>query len=568
MYISKIIIENYKCFKGKFTLKLNEHLNILVGDNEVGKSTIIEAINLALTGLLNGRYLKPELNQYLFNIEVVDEYLKSLKATEGETVPAPPQILIEVYIEGIQDDSLKALFEGNGNSMKQKACGIQFRISLNDTHKPYYEELVKSGDVQSLPIEFYDFHWSSFARDESTTPSAIPLKPAMIDSASSRYSNGSDIYISRILRDHLEDAEKNAVSQAHRKFRDFFDQDNSIKDINAKIKKAIDISDKDVRLSVDVSSKNAWETSLTTYLDKVPFHYVGKGEQTLVKTKLALGHKKAQEANVLLVEEPENHLSHTKLNKLIDFIKDSNSDKQIIVSTHSSFVANKLGLGNLILFSLDEKSKLRDSMPFNDLSGDTKEYFEKLSGYDTLRLILCRSAILVEGDSDELVVKKAYRLSHGDKLPIHEEKEVISVGTAFLRFLEIAEKLGKRVAVLTDSDGEIDFLEKKYGDYIGENEKSNIKICYDKQIDTGELKMGELEKPFNYNTLEPKLLKANSLKLLNKVLKKNFDDEDGLHKFMNANKTDVALEIFKTSERISFPQYILDAIEFIEDEKQ
>lgn len=54
MHITKVNIENFKCYKGKFSLKLNEGANILVGNNEAGKSTILEAIHLALSGVLNG----------------------------------------------------------------------------------------------------------------------------------------------------------------------------------------------------------------------------------------------------------------------------------------------------------------------------------------------------------------------------------------------------------------------------------------------------------------------------------------------------------------------------------
>ena len=69
-FIEKINIVNYKCFKGRFTLYLNNGINIIVGNNEAGKSTILEAIHLALSGLLNGRYLKNELSQYIFNKEI------------------------------------------------------------------------------------------------------------------------------------------------------------------------------------------------------------------------------------------------------------------------------------------------------------------------------------------------------------------------------------------------------------------------------------------------------------------------------------------------------------------
>lgn len=562
MYINKVTIENFKCFKGRFSLELNKGLNVLVGNNETGKSTILEAIHLALCGLLNGRYLKSELTQDIFNNDVRNEYLESLKETaEPESIPLPPQIVIEIFIDCLANDSLKALFEGNGNSTKQKACGFEIKISLNETHLPYYEELVKCGDVQSIPIEYYDFSWSSFARDERVTPATIPIKSALIDSSSNRYKNGSDIYISRILKDHLEDPDKIKVDQAHRKMRDAFMNDPAIKHVNKLIKDAINISDKKVELSVDLSNKNAWETILTTYLDDVPFHHVGKGEQCVVKTKLALSHKKSQEANILLLEEPENHLSHTKLNQLIKYIKDSNAEKQIIISTHSSFVANKLGLESLILLNVEAETQLRKETRFEDLTPETRNYFEKLSGYDTLRLILCEKAILVEGDSDELVVQKAYRKSNNDKLPIHCGVDVISVGTAFLRFLEIAAKITKPVAVVTDNDGDVEALKKKYVNYLGDNKKNFIKICFDEIEDAGDLKIGKKQIPFNYNTLEPKFLKENDLEKLNTIFGTTYQNDDDLHIYMRENKTECALRIFDTQEEIIFPKYILDAIQ-------
>ena len=67
MNIKKVYIENFKSFR-KLELDLNSGINILVGNNEAGKSTILEAIHLALTGLLNGKYLKNDLTEYLFNI--------------------------------------------------------------------------------------------------------------------------------------------------------------------------------------------------------------------------------------------------------------------------------------------------------------------------------------------------------------------------------------------------------------------------------------------------------------------------------------------------------------------
>ncbi|WP_208797414.1 ATP-dependent nuclease [Flavobacterium nitrogenifigens] len=282
------------------------------------------------------------------------------------------------------------------------------------------------------------------------------------------------------------------------------------------------------------------------------FSFYREGEQCIIKTKLALSHKKAKEASIILLEEPENHLSHSNLNQLISDIKDGGENKQILVSTHSSFVSNKLGLENLIFLNNKKTIKLKD------LSADTELFFEKLAGYDTLRLILCKKAILVEGDSDELVVQKAFMNENGGLLPIEKGIDVISVGTSFLRFLEIAEKLDKEVRVVTDNDGDVEALGEKYKDYLGENAKENIKICFDTEVDTGSLKIGT--KDFNYNTLEPKFLKANGLNALNKLFGKSFTDVNEMHRHMRANKTDCALKIFDTARSIKFPGYILESI--------
>jgi len=535
MHITKITIENYKCFNGRFCFEPNKGLNILVGNNEAGKSTILEAVHLALTGILNGRYLKNELT--------VTEYLKNIN--EGK-LAILPYILIEICIEG--DDI--ALFEGDSNTEKRKNCGLSFKIAFDDKYQAVYEELIKSGNIKTIPIEYYDISWTSFAR-QGITAKSIPLKSALIDSTSSRYQNGSDVYISRIIRENLEYSEIVDITQAYRKMQEVFMGDESIKAINKKIQTASKISEKEVTLSVDLSSKNAWETSLMTYLDEIPFHNIGKGEQCVVKTKLALGHKKSKEANLILLEEPENHLSHVKLNELISSITGNMEDKQIFISTHSSFVANKLGLDSLILLNDQKTVKIKE------LSSDTKNFFSKLSGYNTLRLILCNKAILVEGDSDELVIQKHFMNTNKGQLPIENGVDIISVGTAFLRFLEIAEKINKKVSVVTDNDGDIDAIEKKYVKYVGVNSKTNIKICYDKTIDSGILKIGK--KDFNYNTLEPKLLKVNSLGKLNKIFGTNYTTEDEMHIYMKSNKTECALKIFETKEEIIFPDYIIDS---------
>jgi len=70
MHITRTIIKNYRCLQDS-NIELNEKLNILVGDNECGKSTFLQAIQLALTWQLNGRPIQSELHPYLFNSTAV-----------------------------------------------------------------------------------------------------------------------------------------------------------------------------------------------------------------------------------------------------------------------------------------------------------------------------------------------------------------------------------------------------------------------------------------------------------------------------------------------------------------
>jgi putative ATP-dependent endonuclease of the OLD family len=541
MYIEKVKIKNFKCFEGWFEVDFNQGVNIIVGNNEAGKSTLLEAIHLCLTGMLNGKYLRNELSPYLFNRNIERAYLESLFT---KTPIQPPDIQIELFLDG--DDAVLEDLRGNLNSEKNdKARGLLFSIEFDKKYDGAYTELLKTNEINSIPLEFYQVQWSEFSRQPAMART-IPVKSALIDSTSTRVQSGSDMYISRIVKDFLDDTERVAISQAHRKLKDAFRADGNVGVINAKLAEAAKISRKKVSISVDMSSHNAWENSLMTYIDDVPFHYIGKGEQCIVKTRLALSNKKNREATVLLIEEPENHLSHSKLNQLISDISADNGGKQVIITTHSSFVANKLGLEHLILLRDTRVTRIKDL--------ESSDFFHKLPGYDTLRLVLSQKSILVEGDADELVLQRAYMDNNGGKLPIEDEIDVISVGLSFLRFLELATVLKIPVVVATDNDGDPGALERKYAKF---KDVEHIKICYDPLVDKGELIHGG--KPFNYNTLEPKLVKSNSVETFNKLFGTKHD-LDSLHRYMKNNKTECALAIFSAETKIDYPEYILEAI--------
>ena len=540
--IDRLVILNYKKFRN-FEIEFHEGLNIIVGNNDEGKSTILEAINLALTGTLNGRTIKNEISENIFNVDAVKEYIESMK-----TVPIDlPNILIELYLSGDDVDELR----GDGNSMRMNACGVLFKIKFDENYKKEYESFIKSGS-KSLPVEYYKVDWLSFGRTPITSRS-ISLKVALIDSSTNRFQNGSDIYISKIIKEGLEDEELISLAQSYRNLKSDFEQNELIKEINQKIANNGDISNKKVSIAADMSVKNSWENILTTCVDDIPFTQIGKGEQCIVKTNLALAHKKTQTANVVLMEEPENHLSHSNLNILTNLIEKKCSDKQIIISTHSNFVANKLGLDKIILLSNSKTFAL------NSLSKDDSAYFTVLPGYDTLRLILSDKTILVEGPSDELIVQKAFQYKNNNELPIEHGIDVISVrGLSFKRFLRIAAIIKKKVAVVTDNDDDYDAnIKEKYKDF---NECENILVAASTSI------RGEGQR--HLNTLEPQFVEVNDLNDCVEAFgleRTKYKDKDALIKYMISNKTDWALKVFKSSKKFVIPNYIDTAIDWISE---
>lgn len=50
--IKKLLIKNFKSVK-ELTIELNPKINIFVGENDSGKSTILEALSIITTGRLH-----------------------------------------------------------------------------------------------------------------------------------------------------------------------------------------------------------------------------------------------------------------------------------------------------------------------------------------------------------------------------------------------------------------------------------------------------------------------------------------------------------------------------------
>ena len=530
--ITKIRIRGYRIYKD-FTLEPDPKLNLIVGANQAGKSTLMEAIALALTGRISGRGAQEELNPYWFNTNLVTDFISKVRGGER---PPLPDIHIEVFLKDCAE--LQRLCGAHNSDLPTNACpGIAMRVLPNPDYTTELNEWKKE-PTSLLPVEHYFTDWRSFA-DEKIIVRPKKLVTAIIDSHTVRSSSGVDYHLRQILSDHLEPTERAAISLAYRNVKASM-SDTALKAVNDRIGKLhASVHDQSVTLAMDQSARTSWEGSVTPHVNEVPFSMSGQGQQAAIKISLAMSRHSGQ-ANFVLIEEPENHLSHTTLTTLLERMQSlAGEQQQLFVTTHSSFVLNRLGLDALRLIGNGSASKI------SELEPETVSYFQRLPGYDTLRMVLANKVVLVEGPSDEIIFERIFRDIYG-KRPMECGIDVLSMrGVSLGRCLELCASLDKRVAALRDNDG-VDPAELRT-----QVEKWLVK-------DRREIFVGKVEHGI---TLEPQLVHYNGEVALRTVL--GITDRADLAIWMKREKTENALRIAKAKHTITPPDYMRAAATFI-----
>lgn len=318
----------------------------------------------------------------------------------------------------------------------------------------------------------------------------------------------------------------------------FITENQAVIRLNQKLQEGHSFDGKTIGLNLRESGIDEWKGDMSISLDGIPLENSGFGTQNMFKSEIFL--LQNTDVDILIIEEPENNLSYSNMSILISKLSDSNG-KQLFISTHSSFVANKLGLQCLHLVANARTT------PFKSLSSDTYNYFLKLPDYNTLRILLANKAILVEGPADELILQRAYIDNYG-KQPIEDGIDVVAVDSlAFQRYCELASLISKPLTVVTDNDGNAEAVRKRYEKYTG-----LVTLC--------------VESDNTLNTLEPSVLAANldtfesfkSIIYLGKDIESR--DPDSIKSFMIGNKTDWSMRVFTSEKKINYPSYILKAI--------
>ncbi len=519
--LQRIKLTNFKRFES-FDTNLNGSLNLLIGDNESGKSTILLALDLVLSGS-RGKIDTIGLEN-LFNTGVVGRFMNSDRKIENL-----PILSIELYLNEQNDPD----FNGK-NCSEDKVCdGLRLlcQAPIETLGKDIQNILEQDNPV--FPFEYYETTFLTF----SGKPYAgynRPIGHLFIDNTQISNEYATREYIKNLYETNIEGTERNKHQNEYRKYKEQF-KNEVLSDLNNRIDT--------YSFTVKTSGKANLESDLTICEDGVTIENKGKGQQCFIKTEFALkkpGQKKSIE--ILLLEEPENHLSHVNMKKLIRRIEES-SEKQIFVATHSNLISARLDLRKCIL--LNSNSTQPTSLA--DLPEDTAQFFMKAPDNNILEFVLSKKVILVEGNAEYILAEAFYKKIAGI-VPENSNTHIISVGgTSFKRYLDLAKLLTIKTAVIRDND---ENYEQNCIDRYSEYSSNHIKVFFDKdnRRSTFEICLYEDNKTICDELFEKQ--------------RKTLTVKD----YMRKNKAETAFLLLQNkSDQLNPPNYITEAIQWIRE---
>lgn len=516
--ITKIKLLNFKRFE-TFEVEFDDKINILIGDNEAGKSSILTAIDIAISGSRN----KVETIglEYLFNSNVIENYLKTDK-----DYAKLPRLEIELFLSENNEET-----DGKINSDKIETNGLKLICKPNDDFSSDILKILKQKNCL-FPFEYYSIEFTTF-KDQTYSGYKKYLKHILIDN--------SQISSEYAMKEFVKDIYNSSVKNSIEKYTHQHEYRSHKEDFKNKVFKDINARLGDYKFAIKSNSKSNLESDLTIFEGNISIDNKGKGRQCIIKTELALS-RNDNDLEIVLLEEPENHLSHSTMNKLIKKIS-SEENKQIFIATHSDLISTRLDLRKSILLN----STTTKPIKLNNLPKDTAKFFIKAPDNNILEFILSKKVILVEGDAEYILAEALFKNVTGEDIQ-NFEVHILSVdGTSFKRYLDIAKILKIKTAVIRDNDGKYkEYCVDRYSDY----NIDNIKIFADKNNERSTFEICIYQ---DNKELCDELFLAN---------RKTLSVQD----YMIDNKAEVAYMLLdKKSSEILSPQYITEALQWIKE---
>ena len=517
--IYKIVLNNFKRFR-HIEIPCNESFNIFIGDNETGKSTILQAIDLVSRGSV--RRIEDIGLDRLFNANAVREFMDGKRACEDL-----PILSVELYFA----DTAQIDLNGINNGEHRVCDGIRMECFPDDGYSAMIKNVLLSHDAV-FPFEFYKIEFHTFSGD-SYNGYTRKHGTLMIDNSAIGNPYAMNEYVQTMYRSQTTNEQRLQIKHNYHLLKERFAQTTL-----APFRPS---QDGTCMYSVKDNSTDNIETAITLHYQGVPLENKGTGQLCFIKTELAL--KNANEnIDAILIEEPENHLSYGKMLQWLRQIRET-TNKQLFISTHSDMIATRIDLRACTLLSCDAQRLVR----LNDISEETAKFFMKAPDNNLLQFVLSQKAILVEGDAEYILMDKFSEAVTGRTLEQNEIAVIAVDGKCFKRYLEIARRLSIKTAVITDNDHNYEAnINQSYEEYIS-GHYPDIAVFADANNDRYTFEVCV----YNDNkTLCDELFSARVRTLTEQ-------------EYMLNNKSESAYQLLLSDKAMVIPQYIQDAIRWI-----
>ena len=393
MIISELRVYDFRQFKsvdGAPGLKITFHkgLNALIGENDSGKTAVIDALKLVLLTQSN-EYIRPS----------DEDFYKPV----GED--ACSEFKIDCTISDFTQNEAKNFIEYL--SFNQTENGIEYTLELHyrawkEGHKIYQE--LRVGDIDDgISID-------GKARELLKAVYLKPLRDAEREMSSGRGSRISQILLNHpVFKDKKEHAVLDIFRDANKRIEDYFIGNTDGKRILQTIRSNLEsFSDKgqasdaelktsDIQLKAILESLSLNAPEINPGLGELNLLFIA-AELLLLKDDTDGGLKLA------LIEELEAHLHPQAQLRLISYLQNeyNENDVQIIISTHSPILASKINLKNLILMKNGTGYDLAEGR--TGLQKGDYLFLQRFLDSTKANLFFAKGIIMVEGDAENILI--------------------------------------------------------------------------------------------------------------------------------------------------------------------
>lgn len=445
MIISELKVYNFRRFQsvdGAPGLQITFHkgLNALIGENDSGKTAVIDALKLVLLTQSN-EYIKP-----------VDEDF--YRSADGN---ACSEFKIDCTLSEFTQNEAKNFIEYL--NFKKDGDKVEYTLQLHyrawkDGHRIYQE--LRVGDIDDgISID-------GKARELLKAVYLKPLRDAEREMSSGRGSRISQILLNHpVFKDKKEHAVLDIFQDANKKIEEYFTDDADGKHILQAIRDNLasfndqgqasnaELKTSDIQLKAILESLSLNAPEINPGLGELNLLFIA-AELLLLKDDTDGGLKLA------LIEELEAHLHPQAQLRLINYLQNeyNENDVQIIISTHSPILASKINLKNLILMKSGCGYDLAEGK--TGLQKGDYLFLQRFLDSTKANLFFAKGIIMVEGDAENILIPVI-----ADIIGYPLEKygiSIVNVGsTAFLRYSGIMVRqdgndIGIPVSVITDCD--------------------------------------------------------------------------------------------------------------------